>query len=163
MTKDIIELLENIKIVFFDFDGVFTNNQVIISQTGEESVICNRSDGLGLSMLRNMNIDMAIISTETNPVVKMRADKLKIDCYQACEDKLKILKDIINKKNIPIEQVAYVGNDINDITCLNSVGLPVAVADAYHQVKKTSKIILKKKGGYGAVREFCEILYKVKK
>jgi YrbI family 3-deoxy-D-manno-octulosonate 8-phosphate phosphatase len=152
------KLLSKIKAVYFDFDGVFTNNQVIVSDTGQESVLCNRSDGLGLSMLKNLGIKMAIISTEINPVVKMRANKLKIECHAGCDDKLAKLKELVRMINIPLEKVAYIGNDINDLACLKAVGVPVAVADAYPEVLAVSKIILKKNGGYGAVREFCEMV-----
>jgi len=153
-----LQALKNVKIVIFDFDGVFTNNQVIVSQKGDESVLCNRSDGLGLDMLRRFGIEMVIISTEKNPVVRMRADKLKIKCYYDCPDKLALLKEVLLEKKISLAKTAYVGNDINDLSCLEAVGLPVVVADAYPAVKKAAKIILKKKGGHGAVREFCEIL-----
>lgn len=160
---NIKKIIKNIKIVFFDFDGVFTNNKVIVSEDGKESVICDRSDGIGLSLLNSINIKTAIISMEKNPVVKIRAKKLNIDCFSGCSNKYELLLDIIKKKNISINQVAYVGNDINDLTCIEKVGLPVAVKDAYPEVISKSKIILKKKGGHGAVRELCDLIYKIHK
>lgn len=153
------KILKKIKFIFFDFDGVFTNNQVIVSQDGKESVICCRSDGFGLAMLRDLQIPAAIISTEPNPAVKIRAQKLKIACYSNCPNKEQILKKILRQKKITFKDAAYVGNDINDIACMKSVGLAVAVNDAYPAVKKIAQIILKKKGGEGAVREFCEMIY----
>lgn len=157
------KLLKNIRAIFFDFDGVFTNNQVIVSEDGKESVFCHRSDGLGLQKLKEIGLKMAIISTEANSVVSMRAKKVKIDCHQDCDNKLAKLKSLAKKDNIPLEQVAYVGNDINDIECLTAVGVPIAVADAYPEVTKISKIILTKKGGYGAVREICDKIYDANK
>lgn len=156
------EILKNICLVVFDFDGVFTDNRVIVSQDGKESIICSRSDGLGLELLRNIGVESFILSTETNPVVKYRAKKLKIRCYSGCKDKLQLLKKIIIKRKIDPSCVAYVGNDINDLSCLKFVGIPVAVADAYMEVKKASKIVMKKKGGDGTVREFCQLLYDAK-
>ena len=153
-----IELRE-VKLVVFDFDGVFTNNKVIVSQNGDESVVCDRSDGLGLALLRSIGIKMLVVSTETNPVVSKRADKLKLACYQGVENKLDFLIKIADEYQIPLEKIAFVGNDINDLDCLKVVGLPVVVADAYPQVKAVAKLILTKNGGEGAVREFCEYLY----
>jgi len=151
--------MKHIKLVCFDFDGVFTNNTVIVSEDGKESVICNRSDGMGLSMLRKIGIDMLILSTEKNQVVNQRAKKLLLECHQGVDNKLKYLKKLSFDKNILLKNIAFIGNDINDLDCLKSVGLSVVVADAYPQVKKVAKIILTKKGGEGAVREFCEILF----
>ncbi|WP_346200172.1 HAD hydrolase family protein [Caldifermentibacillus hisashii] len=156
-------LIKNIELVVFDFDGVFTDNTVIVSQSGLESVKCWRSDGLGLDMLRELNINTVIISGETNDVVLVRANKLKIKCYHGINEKEAVLKSIINEYGCKSEHVAYVGNDINDLSCMKLVGLPVAVGDAYPQVKKQASIVLKRKGGQGAVREFCELIVNVKK
>lgn len=149
--------------VVFDFDGVFTNNLVFVSETGEESVLCNRSDGLGLKMLRSIGLPHLIISTETNPVVQMRAKKLKIECHAGYDDKLAKLKAVAEEHNCDLLEIAYVGNDINDLECMEVAGLPVAVADAYPEVKGVAKIILNTRGGYGAVREFCEMIYQAKR
>jgi 3-deoxy-D-manno-octulosonate 8-phosphate phosphatase (KDO 8-P phosphatase) len=152
------ELLRSIRFVVFDFDGVFTNNKVIVSEDGKESVICDRSDGLGLKMLRELNIGMAIVSTEVNPVVAARAKKLKLECVQGCDEKHDTVSALLKDKGLQFSQVAFVGNDINDLSCLNAVGLPVAVADAYPAVLAVAKVVLVRKGGEGAVREFCELL-----
>ena len=152
--------LESIRFVAFDFDGVFTDNRVVVSENGLESVICNRSDGVGLAMLREIGIGTAIISTEENPVVAARARKLNIDCYGGSLNKVKTLEGIISPMNIPLSDVAFLGNDVNDLDCLKSVGFPVAVADAFEEVKRISRVVLKKKGGQGAVREFCEMIYR---
>jgi YrbI family 3-deoxy-D-manno-octulosonate 8-phosphate phosphatase len=157
-----MEDLKNIKLVVFDFDGVFTNNLVYTDEDGKESVACNRSDGLGLTMLREIHIDMVIISTETNRVVRQRAKKLQIECYHGVENKLNCLRKIAEEKGINMQQIAFLGNDINDLECLQHVGVSAVVADAYPEAKKASKICLTKKGGEGAVREFCEMVYKSK-
>lgn len=152
------DLLRSIRFVVFDFDGVFTNNKVIVSEDGKESVVCDRSDGLGLNMLRSLGIGMAIVSTEVNPVVAARAKKLKLECFHGCEEKHDTVTQLLKEKGIPFSQAAYVGNDINDLSCLNAVGLPVAVADAYPGVLAVAKVVLERNGGEGAVREFCELL-----
>ena len=160
---EIKKLIKTIRMVVFDFDGVFTTNQVIILENGLEGVICNRSDGLGLDMLRKLGIKMAIISTEKNPVVNARAKKLRIDCYSAVKDKGKKIKALSVQKKVNLNEIAYVSNDINDLECLELVGLPIAVADAYPEVKKVAKIVLTRNGGNAAVRELCELIYTIKK
>jgi len=151
---------KDIKAIVFDFDGVFTDNRVFVSQNGEESVICNRSDGIGLEMIRELNIPMTIISTEKNPVVQKRAKKLKLSCVQGVENKIKELVKFSDATNIGLKKIAFVGNDINDASCMKKVGFPIAVADAVDEIKELSTVVLVKKGGFGAVREFCEIVYK---
>ncbi|MHA1313173.1 MAG: KdsC family phosphatase [Candidatus Helarchaeota archaeon] len=152
-----------IMFVVFDFDGVFTDNKVIIDEDGREAVVCNRSDGIGLSRLREVGVDTLILSTEVNNVVKKRAEKLKIDCIHGCKDKLEQLKTAIKEKKISSEQVAFVGNDINDAECLKHVGLPIVVADAHKEVLPLGKYRTELNGGQGAVREICDLIYNAKK
>lgn len=156
--KEIISLIPSLKMIIFDFDGVFTDNFVYVDEDGKESVRCSRSDGLGLSYLDYLNIKYSIISTEKNPVVSMRAKKLNISVTQGHEDKLPILKQIAKTNNLELRQIAYVGNDINDLSCLREVGFPIAVADAYPEVLKLAKYTTVKVGGNGAVREVCELI-----
>jgi YrbI family 3-deoxy-D-manno-octulosonate 8-phosphate phosphatase len=154
--------IKNLKIIIFDFDGVFTNNFVFVDENGVESVMCNRSDGYGLQLLKKVGVDYLILSSEVNKVVEKRAEKLKIECHSGVENKLAYLKEILDKKKLSSENAAFVGNDINDIDCMKYLGLGVAVRDAYPSVRKASNLILKKSGGFGAVREFCELIYKIK-
>ena len=152
--------LNRIKAVIFDFDGVFTDNRVIISEDGKESVICNRSDGIGLNLLRELNIQILIISSEKNPVVKMRAKKLNIPVINGVSNKAEELIKFSKSENINIKNIAFLGNDINDAECMKKVGFPVAVKDAYDDIKLISLFVLDKKGGDGAVRELCDLIYK---
>ena len=145
-----------IKLLAMDFDGVLTNNKVIVDENGKESVVCNRSDGLGIDLLKKKGIDIVVISKETNKVIKARCDKLKINCNQGIDDKITILKKEIKKRNLKAEEVCFIGNDVNDIECIKYVGLGVAVNDAYPKVKKIADIITKKNGGEGAVREIID-------
>jgi len=153
-----INLLENIKAVAFDFDGVFTDNRVYVMQSGEEAVACDRSDGFGVAMLRKVGISMVIISTETNPVVAARGAKLKLEVLQGVDDKLPVLQKWASKHGIAIDQLAFIGNDINDVECLKEAGLGVVVADAYSAAVQASDIKLTRNGGRGAVREFAELI-----
>ena len=161
MTSSSIEqIMSRIRLVAFDFDGVFTNNMVYVSEDGSEMVRCARSDGIGLQKLRDAGIETIIISTEPNPVVSARARKLKIDCVQNCQDKRAVLEERTAKIGISLEQVAFVGNDINDLACLNCVGLPVVVKDAHPDVVPVARYQTRQPGGHGAVREVCDMIVK---
>ena len=150
---------KKIKALVFDFDGVFTNNRVVVSEDGKESVICNRSDGIGIERLRKLNIPMVIISTEQNPVVSMRAKKLKLPVKHGVKNKKIELKKFASSVNVKLKNIVFIGNDINDLECMNSVGFPVAVADAFEEIKEISIYTLTRNGGDGAVREFCDLIY----
>jgi YrbI family 3-deoxy-D-manno-octulosonate 8-phosphate phosphatase len=150
-------VIRRIRLVAFDFDGVFTDNMVYVLEDGSEAVRCFRSDGIGLNKLKKLGIETAIISTEANPVVSARARKLKIRCIQDCQDKRAVLEDITREKNITLGEVAFVGNDINDLPCLECVALPIVVQDAYPDVVPTALYQTKRPGGHGAVREICDL------
>ena len=152
------DLLASIRLVAFDFDGVFTDNTVYISQDGIESVRCWRSDGLGLSKLSDIGVQAVIVSSETNPVVTARAEKLKLTCKQGVEDKAAEILTICQELQIDPQQTMFVGNDINDINAFKSVGVPVAVADAYPEINPHVVYHTKKPGGFGAVREVCDLI-----
>lgn len=156
------ELLASVQLIVFDFDGVFTDNTVYVNQNGIESVRCWRSDGLGLSRLQDLGVKTFIISTESNPVVTVRANKLKIACKQGVKDKALALLDICDELRINPKHTMFVGNDINDIPAFNSVGFPVAVADAYSEVTPHILFRTKKPGGFGAVREVCDLIFYAK-
>ena len=148
----------SIELIVYDFDGVMTDNRVLTLQDSTEAVFANRSDGLAVKMIKEMGIKQVIISSETNPVVKVRAKKLRIDCLQGSGDKLDILKYYMNKNNIDKNKVVFIGNDINDITAMSYVGFPVAPTDAYAEIRNISKLVLKTRGGHGVVREFYEYI-----
>lgn len=159
---EVNRLLKSLKLVAFDFDGVFTDNSVYVSQEGVEAVRCSRSDGLGLQLLADTGVASIIVSSETNSVVKHRAKKLKIDCAYGVECKNSFIKSYMQKNDLHPNQVAFVGNDINDLSAFEVVGLAVAVNDAFDVVKEKARITLLTNGGYGAVREFCELVARAK-
>jgi len=144
--------------VVFDFDGVFTDNRVVVTDDGHEAVHCHRGDGMGLERLRNSGVELLILSKERNPVVTRRAEKLKLECQQATDDKVSFLKRWFADKGISAEATVYVGNDINDIGPLQLVGCGVVVADAHEDARACAQIVLSKNGGYGAVRELCDLI-----
>ncbi len=155
------ELIPSIRLVAFDFDGVFTDNMVYVMQDGSEAVRCFRGDGLGLRKLESAGIATVVISTETNPVVTARSRKLKIRCIQSCHDKLHALERVAAELGISLAQTAFVGNDINDLDCLKAVGLPIVVNDAHPDVIPYAKYRTRARGGNGAVRELCDLFERV--
>jgi YrbI family 3-deoxy-D-manno-octulosonate 8-phosphate phosphatase len=151
-----------IRLLVLDFDGVLTDNSVWVDQDGRESVKCSREDSLGIDRLLRTGIGIGVLSTETNSVVARRCAKLKIECWQGHQDKGSVLKDLLETRGIDPATVAYVGNDVNDLGCLQLVGLPIAVADAAPEVKRLARIVTRNAGGSGAVREVCEVLIEAK-
>jgi len=156
-----LKLFKNIKLLVCDFDGVFTDNRVIIDENGKESVACSRSDGFGVELLKKNGIDVIVISKEKNNVVKARCDKMGVACNSGVDNKLEVLKKEMLKYHLKPDQVCYIGNDINDIECIKHV-VGVAVDDAVGQVKEEAKLVTKCKGGKGAVRELADILLNAK-
>jgi 3-deoxy-D-manno-octulosonate 8-phosphate phosphatase (KDO 8-P phosphatase) len=156
--RDLDALFRRIRLVVFDFDGVFTDNTVYVSQDGTESVRCWRSDGLGTTKLKQAGVDVVIVSTETNPVVSARAGKLALRCVQGCGDKLSAVRALAAEFGVRLQDVAFVGNDINDLACLEAVGLPIVVQDAHHDVFAAAAYRTAARGGRGAVREVCDAI-----
>ena len=155
------ERIREIRLVAFDFDGVFTDNMVYVFEDGSEAVRCFRGDGFGLRKLERVGIETVIISTETNPVVSARSRKLGIRCVQSCEDKRAALGIIIQEMGLSLAQVAFIGNDINDLPCLTCVGLPIVVQDAHLDVIPSARYQTRARGGHGAVREICDLFERV--
>jgi 3-deoxy-D-manno-octulosonate 8-phosphate phosphatase (KDO 8-P phosphatase) len=156
-------LLERVRVAIFDFDGVFTDNRVWVNERAEESLAFSRSDGLGLRRLDEVGVQYLIVSMERNPIVGARAEKLRADCLQGVDDKLEVVRVRTAAAGFSLEQVAYVGNDINDADCLRAVGLPVVPADAWPEVKPLARWVLSRGGGAGCVREFCDAVWGVQR
>jgi N-acylneuraminate cytidylyltransferase len=143
-----------------DFDGVFTDNKVIVFQDGREAVLSHRGDGLGIGQLKKKGLPILILSSEPNPVVQARADKLGIPCLHGIKNKGEILQQWLTEKGIDPAHVIYVGNDVNDLSCMTQVGCAVAVADAHPDVLKQVVLVLEHNGGNGAIREICDLIMK---
>lgn len=148
--------LSHIKLLVFDFDGVFTTNQVLVMEDGSEGVLANRSDGLGVGLLRERGSPLiAVLTAEVNPAPQKRCEKLKIPCVVA-KNKLPALQTMIADRGLTAAQVAFIGNDVNDIPCMQHVALGIAVADAHEKCLAAAKLVTKKPGGHGAVREVID-------
>ena len=156
MKSSPIKKLKLPDLLVFDFDGVMTDDKVLVCQDGTESVVCSRSDGLGLEMARKSGLKLLILSKEVNPVVTARGRKLKIEVIQGIDDKPTALRNYCEKNGINLKKVMYVGNDLNDLAVMKIVGTAIAPKNSHPKVLKTASIILGKNGGDGAVRELIE-------
>jgi YrbI family 3-deoxy-D-manno-octulosonate 8-phosphate phosphatase len=151
---------DKVALVVFDFDGVMTDDRVWVDQNGRELVAANRSDGMGIALLRQAGIPALVLSSESNPVVAARCQKLKVDYEQGLSDKAVVLQRVLSERQIDPTQVVYLGNDINDSPCFPLVGCAIVVADAHPAARQHADWVLTKNGGHGAVRELCDLLTK---
>src|SRR5262249_60480548 len=116
-------------------------------------VACNRSDGLGLEMLRRLGLELLVLSTERNGVVAARCRKLGLACEQGLADKAARLVTLLHERGIDASDVIYVGNDVNDLAGMRAVGCAVAVADAHPDARRAAHILFSRGGGHGPLRE----------
>jgi len=153
---------KKIELIMLDFDGVITDNRVWTDQDGKETVAAYRSDSILIKDLRERGIETMILSSEVNPVVAARAKKMGVEAVHGMglQDKGRVMREILEKKNINAENVIFVGNDLNDLSCFEIAGWSVAVADAFPEVIQAADFVLSKRGGHGAVRELCELILK---
>ncbi|GAB4399656.1 MAG: N-acylneuraminate cytidylyltransferase [Anaerolineales bacterium] len=156
---------EIIKLVITDFDGVLTDGRVWIDENGKETVAATRSDSMRIKQMRESGIDVIILSSEVNPVVSARAKKMNIEAIHGMglDQKGEALKKYLAEKKIDASQVVYLGNDFNDLPCFEIAGWSVAVADAYPEVTRAADYVLKTNGGFGALRELCDLILKAYK
>ena len=151
-------LLKEVKLLALDFDGVMTDNRVLVMEDGREGVLCSRGDGFGFDLLRAIGFPAVVISKEGNPVVGARCRKLKLPCAQGIEDKLPILERFAREHGLGLDQVAFMGNDLNDLECLRACRVAIAPADAQPEILQIAAIITASPGGHGAVREICDAI-----
>lgn len=152
------QAVPRLRLVVFDFDGVFTDNAVWVDEDGRESVRCTRADGIGLDKLRTRGIALQVLSTEKNKVVAARCKKLKLPCIHGCDDKGARLAELLAEHGLTPAEMAYFGNDENDRACLELAGLPMVTADAHPSVVPLARWQSSRPGGHGAVREFCDLV-----
>ncbi len=122
MKSDFLERLKNVKCIAYDFDGVMTDNRVLVDEDGKEAVFVNRSDGYAIARFKDMGMKQVIISTEKNPVVEARAKKLDIEVFHGVDDKGEILKKYCGRESVDRENVRWIGNELNDLPALKAAG-----------------------------------------
>jgi len=152
-------VLRGIRVFATDVDGVLTDAGMYYSESGDEWKKFNTRDGMGIKLLQKAGVITAIITQESTKIVMRRAQKLTIpEVHQGAYDKLAVLKDLIARHDLTMEQVAYIGDDVNDLQALGAVGFSASPSDGIPQVQKTVRYICKKKGGEGAVREVADLI-----
>lgn len=149
------------KLILSDIDGVWTDGGMYYDELNNELKKFHTYDSAGVLFAHTMHIPVGIITGENTNIVKRRAEKLKIDyIYLGVKDKIFIVNQLVEKLEISLDDVAYIGDDINDISVLKAVGFPASPSNAPEYVRKYSKYLLQKRGGEGAFREFVEELLK---
>ncbi len=152
---------KNIKLLALDVDGVLTDGRLFFSSQGDELKAFSILDGHGIKMLKNSGVDIAIITGRTSPLVARRVRDLGIEhLLQGREDKLVALKELIEDLGIELDQVAYMGDDLPDLSAMKNAALGFTVPNAYDFVKQHADFCTTKAGGEGAVREVCDLIMK---
>ena len=149
----------DIRLLVMDVDGVMTDGKITYSSDGQELKSFNIKDGLGIKRAQASGIETAIITGRTSPMVERRARELGIaHLVQGREDKLSALSDLVDQMNLSLDQVAYIGDDLPDLTAIESVKLGACPADAAIEVKSKANWVSTREGGDGCVRELCDLL-----
>ena len=155
------KLNKDLKVLFIDFDGVLTNNKVIVDEQGIESVVCNRADSLYADLLKkNFFIEIIVISSEKNKVVKTRSEKMNLYCVQGIASKFDYINQYILDTKLDFKNLIYIGNDLNDFDAMKKCFLKICPSDSAAEIIKISDIVLQTKGGDGILREVYEIFRK---
>ncbi len=155
MSKEIPE----IKMFLTDCDGCLTDGGMYYSENGDELKKFNTRDGMGFSILREKGIITGVITSERVDLNRRRADKLKLDILEAgCKDKASAIKKLCEKYDIDTKNVAYVGDDINDIDAIRTVGFGCCPADAMPKVKEVADYVAQTNGGAGVIREIVDLI-----
>jgi 3-deoxy-D-manno-octulosonate 8-phosphate phosphatase (KDO 8-P phosphatase) len=153
--NDYLDSLQ-LEAIVFDFDGVLTDNRVFVDQDGREMVCCHRGDGLAFDVLKRTHLQLFILSTETNPVVTSRGQKLRVPVYQSTKDKKSSLEKLALGGNFSLEKTLFVGNDLNDYDAMQICGFSACPSDSHPKILEIATFTLNKKGGGGVVREIVE-------
>ena len=142
-----------------DVDGVLTDGRIVLGNNGEELKFFHVHDGKGVKLAQEAGIRVAIITGRSSELVERRARELGVnEIHQGCDDKLKVLEQLLSRYKLKSDQVAYIGDDLNDLPVLREVGLALTVADAVGRVRELADYVSEKKGGRGAVREIVEMI-----
>tara|TARA_Y100001978_G_scaffold106399_1_gene95022 strand:- start:1381 stop:2055 length:675 start_codon:yes stop_codon:yes gene_type:complete len=158
METDLLNKIQKIKLIILDVDGVMTDGGMTFTANGDEQKKFNTKDGMGILQSVKKGLEIGIISSGfSDQIVKKRAEMLGItNCYVGGDAKIEVLDQWIQEKNLSYDEVAMVGDDINDLSVMNRIGLSACPSDSVNEVKSVCDVILRKKGGAGCVREFID-------
>lgn len=158
-----LQKLEPITVLLLDVDGVLTDGKLIYNDRNIETKHFHVKDGLGIKLLNNFGIRVGIVTSRRSKALRHRCENLNINTiFDNVTDKSLVLNDICNLFSVSKTEVAFVGDDIQDLPLLNRVGCAIAVADAHNIVKEHADIVTRLPGGAGAVREVCELILEAK-
>ena len=158
-SRDVIERAKKIRLLLLDVDGVLTDGRIVYDNQGNETKNFNVNDGLGIILLKRTDIKCVIVTAKSSRVVTKRARELKIDkVYHNFHYKMEALEAIRKKFDVTDEQICYVGDDVIDVPVLKKAGLAVCPTNALEDVKPHAHLVTGKAGGWGAVREVCDLL-----
>ncbi|TCS64053.1 KdsC family phosphatase [Varunaivibrio sulfuroxidans] len=159
---DLKKKLQYIKVLSLDVDGVLTDGGMYFDDHGGQMRKFNVKDGMGIKLVQRAGIEVCIITASTTPSIRHRAESLGIErAYLGVRDKLGTLREICAKLGVTLDQVAHIGDDINDVDVLRAVGLPLTVNDAVAAVNAVARYVVPRSGGQGAVRYVCDLLVEV--
>lgn len=157
--RSVRAILRHIRLFATDVDGVLTDAGMYYSETGDEWKKFNTRDGMGIKLLQKAGLITAIVTQERTKLVARRAEKLAIpEVHQGIMDKLDVIRAMAHRHGLSLEQVAYIGDDVNDLEALKAVGFSAAPADGLPQVLQAVDYVCRKRGGEGAVREVVEMI-----
>lgn len=158
---DVKDRAAGIKLIVFDVDGVLTSGQIFIGNDGEIMKQFHAQDGMGITAAHRAGLKTAIITGRESEIVRIRGEELKIaEVYQGAMDKAISLRELVEKYAVALDEVAYVGDDLNDLPAFTQVGLACAVANAVPEVKERAHYVAAREGGRGGVREIIEFIIK---
>ena len=156
---EVLDKLKQIRALLLDVDGVLTDGNIIYNNSGNEIKIFNVKDGLGLKLLISAGIPVGIVTGRTSKALHYRCRDIGIhSVFDAVPDNAKMVDKIVTKLGVPAENIAFIGDDLPDLSLMKRVGLSIAVADAHEVVRRHANWITAAGGGRGAVREVCEAL-----
>lgn len=157
--KELIGKLSKIKLFITDVDGTLTDSAMYYSSRGEELKRFSTRDGMGITLLQKAGIDTAIVTSEQSEIARSRAEKLKIrKIILGCRNKSEAVSNLARELNISLEEIAYIGDDVNDLEVMKIIGVSACPIDAVTEIKKIADYICIASGGNGAVREFSELI-----
>jgi 3-deoxy-D-manno-octulosonate 8-phosphate phosphatase (KDO 8-P phosphatase) len=157
--SQILVKANKIKLFVCDIDGVFSDGRIYLGNDGEELKAFHTKDGYGIKALVNSGVDVAVITGRNSNIVLQRMTALNVKhIIQGQENKLPVLKQLINSLELSPEQIAYIGDDMPDFNCMDFVGFSIAVNDAHPAILKIADHTTSIKGGFGAVRESCDLI-----
>lgn len=163
LDKALAERLKDIRLLALDVDGVLTDGRLYFAASGDELKAFNILDGLGLKLVRQAGVEVALITGRDSPLTRRRAEDLKIrHLVQGREDKLVALKELLGTLQIGLGEVAYVGDDLPDLSAIRAVRAGISVSNGHWRVKQDAVYITQQSGGHGAVREVCDLICEAK-